>query len=144
MGDFVGAVFKHLRNNKERIALDKLSICAGFGKMTKLAQGHLDLHSKSSSIDLEFLAEQAKHVGATAELVDKIKNANTSIEVLKLCQEQGLELGLKFGNRICQQALATARNIVPASVELEVWAINRQNVIIGKAIDAFNPTESAS
>ena len=143
MGDFVGAVFKHLRNNKERIALDKLSICAGFGKMTKLAQGHLDLHSKSSSIDLEFLAEQAKHVGATAELVDKIKNANTSIEVLKLCQEQGLELGLKFGNRICQQALATARNIVPASIELEVWAINRQNVIIGKAIDAFNPTESA-
>ncbi len=144
MGDFVGAVFKHLRNNKERIVLDKLSICGGFGKMTKLAQGHLDLHSKSSSIDLEFLAEQAKEVGATAELVDKIKNANTSIEVLKLCQEQGLELGLRFGNRICQQALATARKTVPAHIELEVWAINRQNVIIGKAFDSANSDESTS
>ncbi len=144
MGDFVGAVFKHLRNNKERIVLDKLSICGGFGKMTKLAQGHLDLHSKSSSIDLEFLAEQAKEVGAAAELVDKIKHANTSIEVLKLCQAQGLELGQKFGNRICQQALATARKILPANIELEVWAINRQNMIIGKASDAINNDETVS
>ena len=76
--------------------------------------------------------------------MDKIKNANTSIEVLKLCQEQGLELDLKFGNRICQQALATARKTVPAHIELEVWAINRQNVIIGKAFDSANSDESAS
>lgn len=142
MGDFVGAVFKHLRNNKERIVLNKLSICGGFGKMTKLAQGHLDLHSKSSSIDLDFLAQQATAVGAPAELVEKVSHANTSIEVLKLCQEQSSTLGLEFGNRICQQALFTARKIVPAHIELEVWAINRQNKIIGKAEDSASRDES--
>ena len=129
MGDFVGAVFKHLKNNSERIQLDKLSICGGFGKMTKLAQGHLDLHSKASSIDLDFLAEQAKELGANPELVAQVQAANTSIEVLKICQNNNIDLA----SEICQQALNTARKIVPANIELEVWAINRQGVVVGKA-----------
>lgn len=131
MGDFVGAVFKHLRNNCQRIKLDKLSICGGFGKMTKLAQGHLDLHSKSSSIDLDFLADQVKELGASLELVAQVKNANTSIEVLTLCQSNSLDLASK----ICRLALATARKIVPGNIELEVWAINRQSLVVGKAVE---------
>jgi len=129
MGDFVGAVFKHLKNNRQRIQLDKLSICGGFGKMTKLAQGHLDLHSKASSIDLDFLAEQVKELGASTELVEQVKSANTSIEVLKLCQLNNIDLA----REICQQALASARKIVPDNIELEVWAINRQGLVVGKA-----------
>ncbi|OUS40375.1 cobalt-precorrin-5B (C(1))-methyltransferase, partial [Oleispira antarctica] len=132
MGDFVGAVFKHLKNNRQRIKLDKLSICGGFGKMTKLAQGHMDLHSKASSIDLDFLAEQVTELGASAELVEQVKNANTSIEVLKLCQSNNIDLASK----ICQQALASARKIVPDNVELEVWAINRQSLVVGKAVES--------
>ena len=131
MGDFVGAVFKHLKNNRQRIKLDKLSICGGFGKMTKLAQGHLDLHSKSSSIDLDFLADQVKELGASLELVAQVKNANTSIEVLTLCQLNSLDLASK----ICRLALATARKIVPENIELEVWAINRQSLVVGKAVE---------
>jgi cobalt-precorrin-5B (C1)-methyltransferase len=141
MGDFVGAVFKHLKNNHQRLALDKLSICGGFGKMTKLAQGHLDLHSKASSIDLDFLAEQVAELCTdkgydSIELVTHVKAANTSIEVLKLCQQHDLTLGQELGNKICQQALMVARKIVPDNIELEVWAINRQSLIVGKAVDA--------
>ena len=33
-----------------------LSLCGGFGKISKLAGGHLDLHSRHSSIDLPQLA----------------------------------------------------------------------------------------
>jgi cobalt-precorrin-5B (C1)-methyltransferase len=145
MGDFVGAVLKHLKNNRERLALDKLSICGGFGKMTKLAQGHLDLHSKASSIDLDFLADQVAELCSDEsnvnELVAQVKNANTSIEVLKLCQQHEPALGLALGNNICQKALAVARKIVPKHIELEVWAINRQSLIVGKASgNAVNET----
>ena len=136
MGDFVGAVFKHLKNNRQRLQLDKLSICGGFGKMTKLAQGHLDLHSKASSIDLDFLADQVARLcmnkgQASVELVAQVKNANTSIEVLTLCQKNNLDLA----SEICQQALTTARKIVPAHIALEVWAINRQGLVVGTAVD---------
>jgi cobalt-precorrin-5B (C1)-methyltransferase len=131
MGDFVGAVFKHLKNNRDRIVLDKLSICGGFGKMTKLAQGHLDLHSKSSSIDLDFLADQVEKLGGSVALVAQVKSANTSIEVLKLCQLKNIDLA----NQICQLALSTARKIVPSNIALEVWAINRQSLVVGKAVE---------
>lgn len=131
MGDFVGAVLKHLKNNRQRIKLDKLSICGGFGKMTKLAQEHMDLHSKASSIDLDFLADQVAELGASPTLVAQVKDANTSIEVLTLCQLNNIDLA----NKICQQALACARKIVPDHIELEVWAINRQSLVVGKAIE---------
>ncbi len=129
MGDFVGAVFKCLRKNKEHNALDKLSICGGFGKITKLAQGHLDLHSRASNIDLDFLAEQVNALGATNKLVAQVRAANTSIEVLTLCQNNKIDLA----NEICQLALSTARKIVPQNIELEVWAIDRQGIVVGKA-----------
>ncbi|OXH81834.1 cobalt-precorrin-5B (C(1))-methyltransferase, partial [Burkholderia multivorans] len=56
MGDFAGAVLKHLR----RAPVARLSMCGGFGKLSKLAAGHLDLHSRHSSIDLPLLAQWAR------------------------------------------------------------------------------------
>ena len=44
MGDFVGGLIKYFRRNP----LPKLTIGGGFAKLTKLAQGHLDLHSGRS------------------------------------------------------------------------------------------------
>src|SRR5699024_7239492 len=41
MGDFAGAVLKYLR----RHPVPQLTIGGGIGKLTKLAAGHLDLHS---------------------------------------------------------------------------------------------------
>jgi cobalt-precorrin-5B (C1)-methyltransferase len=57
MGDFVGAVLKHLR----KVPVPRLSLCGGFGKISKLAAGHMDLHSRHSSIDLPQLAGWAGH-----------------------------------------------------------------------------------
>jgi cobalt-precorrin-5B (C1)-methyltransferase len=48
MGDFAGAVLKHLR----RAPISQLSLAGGFGKISTLATGHLDLHSRHSSGDL--------------------------------------------------------------------------------------------
>ena len=43
MGDFVGALLKHLN----KAPVERLSLCGGFGKIGKLANGHLDLNSRS-------------------------------------------------------------------------------------------------
>ena len=56
MGDFVGGMLKYLR----RHPVGLLTIAGGFGKLTKLAQGHTDLHSKRSRIDFNRLAEAAR------------------------------------------------------------------------------------
>jgi cobalt-precorrin-5B (C1)-methyltransferase len=125
MGDFVGAVLKHLR----KVPVDKLSLCGGFGKISKLAAGHMDLHSRHSSIDLPQLASWAAQVGADAMLQQNIREANTSQQALAMAAAAGVALG----DAVCQHALDFARSVVPAQVQVEVFAIDRQGGIVGHA-----------
>ena len=125
MGDFVGAVLKHLR----KVPVAHLSLCGGFGKISKLAAGHLDLHSRHSSIDLEQLARWAAGIGGDAALQAAIRDANTSQQALALASTAGVELG----DEVCRHAWAFACSVVPAQVQVEVFAIDRQGVIVGHA-----------
>jgi cobalt-precorrin-5B (C1)-methyltransferase len=125
MGDFVGAVLKHLR----KVPVDKLSLCGGFGKISKLAAGHMDLHSRHSSIDLSQLAEWAAAVGADQALQDAIRGANTSQQALARASAAGIALG----DAVCQHALNFACSVVPPQVQVEVFAIDRQGGIVGHA-----------
>jgi cobalt-precorrin-5B (C1)-methyltransferase len=125
MGDFVGAVLKHLR----KVPVARLSLCGGFGKISKLAAGHMDLHSRHSSIDLEQLARWASALGADALLQNSIRQANTSQQAVALAGAAGIALG----DDVCRHALAFARGVVPAQVSLEVFAIDRDGAIVGHA-----------
>lgn len=125
MGDFVGAVLKYLK----KAPVERLSLAGGFGKISKLAAGHLDLHSRSSGIDLGLLAEQAGLLGADKELQAAIRAANTSQGALQLARQADLPLG----DRICQRAREQALRIVPEQVSVEVWATDRQGNTVGYA-----------
>jgi len=125
MGDFVGAVLKYLK----KVPVKKLSICGGFGKISKLANGNLDLHSKKSEIDFSQFSILATKEGAADSLLSSIQNANTSIEVLSLCNQNQIDLG----SLICEQALVFVKTILPKEIEVEVWAIDRSGSCVGKA-----------
>ena len=125
MGDFVGAVLKHLR----KVPVPRLTLCGGFGKISKLAAGHMDLHSRHSSIDLPQLAGWAADIGADDPLQAAIIGANTSQQALALAHAAGVALG----DAVCAHALAFARSVVPAQVQVEVFAIDRQGGIVGRA-----------
>ncbi len=125
MGDFAGAVLKHLKKSPVK----RLTICGGFGKISKLADGHLDLHSGKSSINLSNLADIALKLGADNQLAAAIKACNTSLEAAGLCQQQGINLA----SAVCQNALAFAQKTVPNTVQLEIFAINRQGQLLGSA-----------
>ena len=53
MGDFVGGMLKYLR----RHPVPRVTIAGGVAKMTKLAQGLTDLHSKRGAVDLRDACE---------------------------------------------------------------------------------------
>ncbi|MDR6469955.1 cobalt-precorrin-5B (C(1))-methyltransferase [Paraburkholderia graminis] len=125
MGDFVGAVLKHMK----RAPVERLSICGGFGKLSKLAAGHLDLHSRNSSIDLERLAVWAAEHGANDALQAAIRAANTSQQAVALAHAQQVPLA----DIVCEHALRVAREIVPPQVSVETFAIDRQGNLIGAA-----------
>lgn len=125
MGDFVGAVFKHLR----KVPMRKLSICGGFGKMTKLAAGHSSLHSHDSSIDFDYIASLARELGANDELIGNIRQSNTSLEALKHCQQHQIPLA----NRISQLARNHALEACHHSVEIDVYCVNKSGQLVGSS-----------
>ena len=61
MGDFVGGMLKYLRSHPVR----RVTVAGGIAKMTKLAQGRLDLHSKRGEADYRAIAELARACGAS-------------------------------------------------------------------------------
>ncbi|MCY4044964.1 MAG: cobalt-precorrin-5B (C(1))-methyltransferase [Cellvibrionales bacterium] len=124
MGDFVGALLKHLRKQP----IKQVTLCGGFGKLSKLAQGHMDLHSNASSIDFDFLADLAQSNGADGTLIKTMLTANTSVQALKYCQANGIELG----NAICQKAYHAAKQTIRHDLLLNVIAINRQGACVGQ------------
>ncbi len=125
MGDFAGALLKHLR----RAAVPRLSLAGGFGKISKLAAGHLDLHSHHSRVDLALLAAEAAALGADTALQTAMRAANTSQQALVLAHAAGLPLG----ERICVIARDQARRLLPSAVAVEVWAIDRDGQAVGHA-----------
>lgn len=120
MGDFAGGLLKYLRDHP----VARVTIGGGFGKMVKLAQGALDLHSGRSQVDLDWLS------GVVPELPrEKILTANTAQQVLEMADRVGL------ANRVAALALDQVREVLrEAPVTPDVMIVSRQGAIIGHAL----------
>ncbi|MFJ2773231.1 cobalt-precorrin-5B (C(1))-methyltransferase [Streptomyces sp. NPDC087300] len=126
MGDFAGAVLKYVR----RHPVDRLTVCGGFAKLSKLAVGHLDLHSARSQVDKPFLAELARTGGASEALAERIAAANTGLEALRLCEAAGVPLGDLVATKARDEALAVLRG---APVAVDVICIDRAGTVVGRS-----------
>jgi cobalt-precorrin-5B (C1)-methyltransferase len=125
MGDFAGGLLKYLRDHP----IPKLTIAGGFAKLTKLAQGALDLHSGRSQVDNAFLATLAAEGGADKGLRERILAANTALEVLEMTREGGIELAAPIASRARKTALETLRG---APVDIEIIVTDRAGTILAR------------
>jgi cobalt-precorrin-5B (C1)-methyltransferase len=126
MGDFVGGMLKYVRAHP----LPRVTIAGGVGKMSKLAQGLSDLHSKRGAVDHALLAQFAQAAGGSAELGAGIVAANNAAEVFALAQAEGIALG----DEVARAARATAERIVAGrGIALEIVVFDRDGVLVGRA-----------
>ncbi|SDN51289.1 cobalt-precorrin-5B (C(1))-methyltransferase [Geodermatophilus sp. DSM 45219] len=126
MGDFAGAVLKYLR----RHPVPRLTVAGGIGKLAKLADGHLDLHSGRSQVSPASLAAMVRDAGGSAELVEGVRGANTALHALQQCQAAGLPLGDLVAAGARETALGVLRG---APVEVDVVVIDRAGTVVGHA-----------
>ncbi|UTD27557.1 cobalt-precorrin-5B (C(1))-methyltransferase [Bradyrhizobium sp. WD16] len=126
MGDFVGGMLKYLRVRPVR----KVSIAGGVAKITKLAQGRLDLHSKRGSADLGALAQLAGEAGGSAELGQRIARANTVAEAFAAARAEGVALGERAAARARAVALDALHG---APVDVEVLIFDREGALVARA-----------
>jgi cobalt-precorrin-5B (C1)-methyltransferase len=140
MGDFVGGMLKYLR----RHPVPLVTIAGGVGKMTKLAQGLLDLHSRRGAVDLKALAglATAKGGGAAASparsagsasattLAERIARSNTAAEAFAHAAAEGVALG----DAVARAARATAQRVVQGyPIAVEVVLFDRDGALAGRA-----------
>jgi cobalt-precorrin-5B (C1)-methyltransferase len=126
MGDFVGGMLKYLR----RHPVPRVTIAGGVGKMTKLAQGLLDLHSKRGTVDLAMLAALAQAGGGSAALQEKIIAANTAAEAFAHAAAERIALG----DAVARSAQQTAMRVVEKSaIAVEIVLFDRDGALVGHA-----------
>lgn len=130
MGDFAGGLLKYLR----RHPLPRLTLGGGFGKLCKLAAGHLDLHSGRSQVDFDLLAGILEDLEAPADLVAGARGANTAKQVLDLATAAGLPLADAVAARARATALAVLADKAGANeTAVEVLIFDRAGNLAGKA-----------
>ncbi len=125
MGDFAGGLLKYLAVHP----LPRLTLAGGFAKISKLAAGHLDLHSGRSQVDFDRLSATLEGLGADAALLDEVRQANTAKQVLDLAQAAGLRLA----DAVAGEARAVACARLPADTTVEVLIVDRAGVVVGHA-----------
>ena len=124
MGDFVGGMLKYLR----RHPVSHVTIAGGFAKLSKLAAGAMDLHSKRSQVDLPWLAGHLRALGASEDIAARTEAANTALEVLEMAQAAGLPLG----HAVAAEAAKVALGVLDgAPVQLDVLVFDRKGGLVG-------------
>jgi cobalt-precorrin-5B (C1)-methyltransferase len=117
MGDFAGGLLKYVRLHP----VPRVTIGGGFGKMVKLAQGHMDLHSGRSQVDFGFLAERVP-----PSMQQQVLSANTALEVLQLA-------GNDLAHRIAAEALAQVNTVLQGASVADVMIVARDGRVIAHA-----------
>lgn len=121
MGDFAGGMLKYLRAHP----VHRVTIAGGVAKMTKLAQGRLDLHSKRGTADLAALAAYAP-----APLRPLIAASNTVAEAFS---------HYPLGDAVAEAAWRTAAEVLtPAPIALEIVLFDRTGTLVGRYAHDLN------
>jgi cobalt-precorrin-5B (C1)-methyltransferase len=128
MGDFAGAVLKYLR----RHPVPRLTIAGGIGKLTKLAAGHLDLHSGRSQVDPAVLAVlvAASGVPDAETVAETVSTAGTALDALEICGRHGVPLADLVADAARRVAAGVVRG---APIEVDVVVVDRAGLVIGSS-----------
>lgn len=115
MGDFFGGLIKYLR----RHPVARLTIGGGIGKMVKLAQGAMDLHSGRSQVDFTALARWMDD--------PRLEGANSALDALGIA-------GPALAARVAAEALARIEAEVAGSgIRADVVVIDRAGAVLAHA-----------
>jgi len=117
MGDFAGGLLKYLAAHP----VPRITIGGGIGKLTKLAQGARDLHSRRSQVDFAALGAMARAAG-----LPDVSHANTALEAVQIA-------GPRLAEQVARQARDTAIGLLRgAPVAVDVVVIDRAGTVLAR------------
>lgn len=121
MGDFVGGMLKYIRSHP----VPRVTVAGGMGKMAKLGQGLLDLHSRRGAVDLDALARFAPEAVA-----GEIRAANSAKHAFELAAAAGIDLGAPVVEAAWRTAAAP---LAGSGCELETVVFDRDGGLLARS-----------
>ncbi len=125
MGEFTGHALKRCALR----GIERATLAGMIGKLSKIAQGHFMTHVAGNQVDPNFLASLALEAGATPELADGIRNANTARHVQEMAQPAGLPGLFEL---ICRRASERSRQLVRGKVAVETVMFDFDGNLLGR------------
>jgi cobalt-precorrin-5B (C1)-methyltransferase len=86
-----------------------VALVAMISRIAKTAQGRMVTHVAGNPVDIAFLAQVCREVGASEALVSAVEQANTARHMLELCQQHG---NMAPVQRLVDMALAQSERFV--------------------------------
>jgi cobalt-precorrin-5B (C1)-methyltransferase len=126
MGDFVGFTLKQCK----RSGMERVSMVGMMGKFSKVAQGVMMVHSKSAPIDFDFLASMASVAGATSEIIELVRTANTASQVGDIMYEHGYHT---FFDRLCESCCSEGLTEIKGGMTIDTSIYTMKGLLLGKA-----------
>ncbi len=131
MGDFAGGLLKYVRSHP----VPRLTIGGGFAKLSKLANGHMDLHSGRSQVDINALAQRLAACGASGDVVMAARAANTALGVLQVARTADSGLGTALTAAVCEAAQLVAETaLVTSATQVDVVVVDRDGTILAESL----------
>ena len=131
MGDFAGGLLKYVRLHP----VPRLTIGGGFAKLSKLADGHMDLHSGRSQVDIDALTQRLEACGASDDVVMAARAANTALGVLQVARVADPGLATALTTAVCEAARLVAKSAVGvSSTRVDVVVVDRDGTILAEAV----------
>jgi len=128
MGDFAGGMLKYLKKNPVKrqaiecqtnrgSAIKRLTIGGGIGKLTKLAQGAMDLHSSRSQVDFAGLAQEFDR--------PEVASATTALHAAEL-------IGPQMAQHVAERARCYVMDMLNG-VQVDIVVIDRAGTILARS-----------
>ena len=120
-GNYIGATLEIAQElNIRRVTLGLM-----LGKAVKLAAGHLDTHSRKTTMDRQFIKEMLKEAQCTAQLTTQIDNITLAREIWQLLPEPYLS---KFCKVVINKCLYHCQPLLPNG-QLTILLISEEGEI---------------
>src|SRR5690606_34831764 len=114
-----GGMLKYVRAHP----VGHVTIAGGIGKLTKLMQGAMDLHSARSTVDLPRLAESYRLAGGDSEVARAMAEAHSAGAALALA-------GDTLAGVVARGAQEVAQRMVAPATRVDVLVVDRDGRII--------------
>ncbi len=113
VGDHIDYALKQCR----RLGIESVIVSGMIGKLSKLAQGRMQTHISRGGVDFEFLGDLSRELGASEEIIFKIRNANTAHHVQNILNHAQIP---GFEEKIVKMTAKTCLEFIPELREVEI------------------------